>query len=504
MKRLIRDAALLDESVDANSLSFDNVVKAIHAVQTQMGITGTTAKEAGATIAGSVGSMKAAWSNLVTGIADDNADFEGLVNNLVTTIVGDGTPNNLGVFGNILPRIEVALNGAVKLIEGLFPKIIEVLPGLISTLLPSLVSGAVNIVNTLVTALSDNKDLIFQSALDAVMTLVDGVLSMLPNIIQLGLDLIVSLLNGITAAINDNNFIQKIVDVVVKIVGILTDPETLKNILTAATTLISSLASGLIDSLPSLIDAAIQIVLNLIDFITDKKNIQSIIRMTVTLIKKISEGLTKAIPQLTEAAVLIIQNLCDFLLEPENIDMLIDMAVLIMTTIIDGLAYAYPKLIEAGGSIASALIDVIVNTNWLEVGGSIISGLWQGLINGWSSMFNWFFNAIGGMVNGVKTILGIHSPSTVFADIGKNMALGLGVGWDDAFGDVESDIENAMNWGNVDYGIETAGSSIGSFGGADAVGGLSIVQNIYSEAKSAADLMREALWQQEKAVYLGV
>jgi phage-related protein len=75
MQRLIKDAAALDNSIDANSMSFANIVKAINVVQTEMGITGTTAKEAGRTIEGSVNAMKAAWTNRVTGIADKNADL---------------------------------------------------------------------------------------------------------------------------------------------------------------------------------------------------------------------------------------------------------------------------------------------------------------------------------------------------------------------------------------------------------------------------------------------
>ena len=75
MQRLIADAAELSDTVDAQSMSFDNIVEAIHVVQTEMGITGTTAKEAGTTIQGSVASMKSAWTNLVTGFADGSADI---------------------------------------------------------------------------------------------------------------------------------------------------------------------------------------------------------------------------------------------------------------------------------------------------------------------------------------------------------------------------------------------------------------------------------------------
>ena len=92
----------------------------------------------------------------------------------------------------------------------------------------------------------------------------------------------------------------------------------------------------------------------------------------------------------------------------------------------------------------------------------------------------------------------------MFKRLGSWTAEGFGIGFEDAFGDVEDDVERALDFGDVKYGIATSGSSVGSFGSADAVGGLSIVQNIYSQSMSAAELMKEALYQQEKAVYLGV
>lgn len=103
MERLIRDAAALSSTVDAQSLSFANVVEAIHVVQTEMGITGTTSKEAAETISGSVASMKAAWENLKVGISDENADIDLLIDNFVESASAAGT--------NILDRATVTVEG---------------------------------------------------------------------------------------------------------------------------------------------------------------------------------------------------------------------------------------------------------------------------------------------------------------------------------------------------------------------------------------------------------
>ena len=190
MQRLIADAAELSDTVDAQSMSFANIVEAIHVVQTEMGITGTTAKEAGQTISGSVGAMKSAWTNLVTGFADGNADIEGLIDNLVTTIVGDGTENNLGVIGNVLPAVERALSGIGQLIEGAIPVLIERLPGLLQQILPVLLSSATSLVNSVIEVLPELVDLIVD-------TLIDNA----PMLIVAAVELILALAGGLIQAV---------------------------------------------------------------------------------------------------------------------------------------------------------------------------------------------------------------------------------------------------------------------------------------------------------------
>ena len=422
MARLIADAAKLDKSIDANDMSFGNIVKAINAVQKEMGIYGTTAKEAEKTISGSLNAMKGAWSNLITGIADDNADFDTLINNMVESV---------GAFGeNILPRIEVALDGAVKLIEGLFPKIIEALPNLISTLLPSIVDGALNIVQSFVTAISENGDLLVQSAIDAVMTLANGILSMLPQIIALGLNLIVSLATGIANSLP--TLIPTIIDTILLIVNTLTNPDMLSKILDAALVLITELAFGLIDAIPQLVDATFDIIDNLVVFLLDPNNIAKLLNAAVKIVIAIGTGLINAIPRLLGSAVVLIKK----------------------------------------------LIQNFKDTDWGQVGKNIVDGLLNGLKRAWESLKKWISNAWDSLVGGIKDFLGIHSPSRVFAGIGKNMALGVGEGWDDAFGDIEDDIDNSLEFGESDYGITTSATSISDFGGGSSAYGYGGSQNV--------------------------
>ena len=408
MERLIADAAKLDSSIQANDLSFSNIVKAINVVQTEMGITGTTALEAGRTISGSVGSMKSAWTNLVTGFADKNADLEGLINNLVTTIVGDGTENNLGVIGNIFPAIETALGGIAKLIDGLVPKIIALLPGFVKQVVPSLISASNNMVNAVVEILPDLLDTIASAMIDNAPSLIvasvalieqllTSALNMLPEVLQLGIDLIVALLDGIIKMIDDPEFIQTLVDVVLEMVDILTNPDTLTHLLNAAVILIVALAKGIIQALPQLLAKVPEIIGNL----------------------------AKALGQFLQPVI--------------------------------------------------------------DVGKNIVDGIKKGIENAWNSLVAWFKNLFGDLIGIAKKILGIASPSKVFKKIGAFTAEGFGAGFEDAFGDVERDIENALDFNGTTFGVNAYGSYSGG-GALSGIGGTSFgTVNINIEGYNAQD-----------------
>ena len=235
LERLIADAASYTDiqkemgiTVDASSMSFDNIVNAIAVVQEKLGIAGATALEAGTTIEGSVNSMKAAWSNLVTGFADKNADIEGLINNLVTTIVGDGTESNLGVIGNVLPAVERALNGIGKLIEGAIPVLIERLPGLLQQILPVLLSSATSLVNSvievlpelvdlIVDTLIDNAPMLIVAAVELILALAGGLIQAVPKLLKAIPTIIKETVDGFKNSENIKKFLQVGKDFVSKV-----------------------------------------------------------------------------------------------------------------------------------------------------------------------------------------------------------------------------------------------------------------------------------------------
>ena len=190
MERLISDANKVKtangEMADLSIDSFADVVEAIHLIQGEMGITGTTAEEASTTIQGSVGSMKASWQNLLVGIADDSQDFDGLM--------GEFVESTETAASNILPRVQTILGGIGSLVSGLAPVIAEVLPTLVTTVLPDLLSAGVSMVTSfvdaIVTAIPEIAPQLASAAVTIMGTLADAVIANAPILLQAAMDVI--------------------------------------------------------------------------------------------------------------------------------------------------------------------------------------------------------------------------------------------------------------------------------------------------------------------------
>lgn len=261
MERLIDDANKLNaaqgKATNYTINSYADVVSAIHDVQNAMGITGTTSKEASTTIQGSVNATKSAWSNLVTGIADDNANFGQLISNFVDSATTAAS--------NIIPRIEVALNGAAKLIESLVPPIMAELPSLIETVLPQLAQSAVNIVQTLVTGISANAAQLIDSAIQIITVLGNGIYQMLPTVAQSALQIVLTLVSKL----NEN--LPQMLDTAGQMLIAFVEgvSEHLPDIMLAAASIVETLLTYFIEHLPDIVEGAMQMGNAVIDGIID-------------------------------------------------------------------------------------------------------------------------------------------------------------------------------------------------------------------------------------------
>lgn len=407
MERLLADATKIS-GIKYDISNLNDVYQAIHVIQGELGITGTTSKEASTTISGSLNSMKSAWSNLITGVADDNANFGDLINNFVDSV--------MTMADNIVPRIEIALDGIVNLILGMA-----------DTLLPKILDMGVNLIQNLVSGISENIGSLMSTVNQIITTILNALIQMLPQILQTGIQVIVSLITGIAQSLP--TLIPQIVSAVLLMVETLLD--NLDLIIDAGIQLIIGLADGLIQALPQLIEKIPVIIDKLIQAITN--NLPKIIEMGITLVVKLAVGLVQAIPQLISAIPKII------------------------TSLVTGIANYYSQMVSKGKELLGKIKDGIVDgiSKIPEIGKNLVQGLWNGINNA----KDWVLDKIKGfgkaVLNGIKSFFGIHSPSTVFKDqIGSNLALGIGEGFADEMDNVSGMMENAIPT-DFDVGLNT-------------------------------------------------
>lgn len=159
----------------------------------------------------------------------------------------------------------------------------------------------------------------------------------------------------------------------------------------------------------------------------------------------------------------------------------------------DAITSVWDDAVDFFGGIVDSIIGVFadIGSSFLSIGGNIVSGLMNGISNSWNAFISWLGQKILAIPNFVMGLLGIHSPSTVFAGIGENMALGLAEGWDDQYTSIKRQIENGMNFGTATVGLSTNGTYTssravrnGNQTGFD--GGGSFTVNIYNPEKRDA------------------
>lgn len=382
MARLISDASKLTEvqkelgiTVDANDMSFGNIVNAISVVQKNMGIMGTTSKEAATTITGSVNSMKAAFDNFLNG----SGTPEQLSKSIVTALKNIGS-----TVGKLGPSI---IDGLVELTDTL----VQYIPGAVEKATPALIGGAVQLVNSLVTALPQ----LTQALLNAIMQLLQSLTPQIPTIVQ-------NLLNGMLQIVNQlatlfPTLIPQLVQAILGIVPVLIS--NLPIFVNAGIQLLIGLAQGLVDSIPILMNMLPEIVTGLIN------------------------GLLTALPQLLLLGPTLILGLAQ------------------------GLINAIPSLVLATPKIIKAIIEGLISgiPNFLQVGVDMVKGLWDGLLNSLDWLKKKIKGWVGNVLEFIKELFGIHSPSTEFAYFGKMNVLGLEEGMEDMQGELNDTINSMIN-----------------------------------------------------------
>ena len=335
MERLLEDASKIS-GIKYDISSFSDITDAIHIVQTEMGITGTTAKEAATTIQGSISSMKGAWQNLLTGLTDGNQNIGQLTGNLFNSLIT--------VADNLIPRISQVLDGIANVISDLAPKLLGKVSELIDRLLPGVVNGAVTLINALVSVLPSLMD----TLIDVLPSLIDGLGKIVDGLIAAAPDILTALMEGLVILLADG--LPKLIE------GII-------NLITTVFSNVGQIIQPLIDRLP-------EIIINIVNALMN--NLPTLIQGLITLVISIVEAL------------------------PEIILALIEAIPTVITSILEGLWNSLPVLLEGiisiVGSILSAIWEVL-STIFAPLG-DFFAKIWNALTAAFSTVGNWVYEHI--------------------------------------------------------------------------------------------------------------
>ena len=463
MYRLLQDAANLNEefastakfSMDSKGhleANFADITEAIHIVQTEMGITGTTAKEASETISGSIASAKGAFDNFLNGTGSPEALAESMVT---------AGKNVLRGLGEIVPRLLQTLPEVGKLIQ---ENLVNSLSG---DSMQKIVEAGKNAVMSLIDGMLASVPTIIPVALNFVKLIADTVITNVPTLIQKGYELLSNMVDGFVKAIPEA--LPKILDFVQGIGDKLAEAAPI--LIQKGFELLQKLVEGIITAVPILISRVPEIISTFANIIND--NFPTILMKGAQLLGQLVLGLIQSIPTLIANIPKIISAIVDTLMAfqwlnlgrgiikflgdgigamkdfvvKKGFEILIGLKNTLMNlpstlanigrTAVSGLGNAISAGISwvknAAGNIVSAIVNTIksIPGGMLSIGKDIVKGLWNGI----SDMTGWVIDKIQGfgesVLGGIKDFFGIHSPSRVMRDeVGKYMAQGVGVGFE--------------------------------------------------------------------------
>ena len=273
MERLLADASEI-AGVKFDISSYSDVINAIHVMQEEMGIAGTTQKEAAETISGSIGMLKSSWKNLIVGFSNNDADLSSLVKNVVDSAKT--------VMTNILPVAQQAIVGIGDFVREIGPVIVQELPGLVDAVLPSLIGAAGSLLDAVTQTLPS-------AGLSIILTLADSLIENLPMILNAGFQTVGQLATGIADALPE--LIPAMVEAVVTMAEGLIDNADM--LIDAALELIMGLAEGLMNAAPLLVEKGPELVVKLALAII--RSAPKILETGVELVYTFVEGIFKSI-----------------------------------------------------------------------------------------------------------------------------------------------------------------------------------------------------------------
>ena len=383
MQRLLDDAEKIS-GIKYDISSFADVTQAIHVIQTELGITGTTALEASSTIQGSASAMKASWQNLLTGMADPTQNFEQLLQNFISSV---------GTFaGNLLPVVQTAAQGVLQMVQGLLPQ----LATMVSEMLPMVVEGAVGIVNGIVQVAPQLMEAVIgllPQLLTAVTSLITQLATALPEIMQIIVAALPTIIQSIVVALPTMipALINGIVQAMVILIAAL--PQIIQPIIDNLPMIITAISGALISNLPILIQGAVQLVTALVGALP--QIISALLTAMGGVAIQIGEALFSALSEPVRNA---------FEAAFDAIKSVWEAATDFFSSVWEGIKSVFSAAGDWFSSIFSAAWEGIQSA-WSAVT-SFFSGIWSGITAVFSAVGSWFTNIFSTAWQGIQNVWG--------------------------------------------------------------------------------------------------
>lgn len=385
MARLINDSGVLGDTMVAtaenvNSIGFDKMIEAIHVVQTEMGITGTTALEAETTITGSLNALQASFSNVLANLALGR-DLGPSLNALATTLTTFLT-------GNLLPALW---------------NILSALPGALVTFLtslgPQLATGLQGLVSQITTGMTTSLPQMMQGGATMVQGIVQGITATLPSLLQSGAQMVVSAIQGFS--------------------------QQYPALLDSGVQAVQSIVSGIVQMLPSVLQSAVEVVSAFLGMIV--QNLPEVLSAGADILQSVVEGIGQSLPYIWQAAVELLQNFLTTIVQ--NLPEIIAAGFDLIVSLIEGIGNAMPNLITSAGEIYRTIWDTITSINWPQLGMDIVRGLINGLGAMGGALWDAATNIARSAFNAIKGFFDIGSPSRLMEfKIGPYIPQGLAIG----------------------------------------------------------------------------
>ncbi len=547
MIRLINDSGILNEEISSlDGITFDQMIAAIHEIQTQMGITGTTAAEASSTIEGSLNSLKGAWENLMTGLASgENIDV--LLQNVIDSAVTFGE--------NLIPRIQQILMSVGQAFEYLVPIVIQGLPGVVAAILPGFISAISSLASSIGATVLEYGPQMLQSGLELIGRLTEGVRQKFPELISIAMEALLNFSSGlrenfsqvfdaglelITAlaeSLIDNIpvFIETVPTIITNLCGLIND--NAPKLITAGLELIAHLAEGLIQAIPTLIAnipqilEAIVAVFSAFNWVslgsTVVNGIRSGLSMLSTALKEAATNALNAFQSgnwigtggkvislvanaIHSAAGLVLSALRAIGTNGLNAFRSINWASVgkaAINFIANAARGAVGFVASALKSVGTSAMNAFRSINWASLGRNIISGIVSGIGGAAGALFSKLRSLASGALGAAKKALGIASPSRLFrSEVGRWIPPGIGDGIEDAMPELKKRMTNTLDMLADNIQADVRGSRTQQsvraaiVGSAGRSGATSVVNNFNQTINSPKALSRREIIRETKNV----